>query len=143
MAYSDAMRDRVTLERRSNTTDGGFGQDSVWVSKFSFRCRMRTLSSRELFAYRREGYTNVMRIEAEDTIRRWQNKDGKRGTSLRDYMQHPELEHVRLVHHGVSGARTFNPVGVVRPMEGLHDTAQNHVWIDCVETPILTGQMDA
>jgi hypothetical protein len=141
MAYVDAMRDRGLLEQRDDTTDGGFGQSAStnqWAPTFSIAGRLRTLSARELRAYRRDGYETVMRFETTDNIGRTSNKAGFVTNSLRQYLQSNQA-HFRLNIRG----RTLNIIGIVRPMEGLHDTAGHHVWLDCIETPIPTGHMDA
>jgi head-tail adaptor len=137
--YSDALRDRVSFQTRGLSVSGtGFGQSNTWSDRVSIPARLRTLSSRELRAYERGGYVNVQRIEADDRIRKTSNKSWG-GTSLREYLQSSSLDEFRIIHRG----RTLNVIGVVKPTEGLHDTAGHHVWIDCIETPIPTGEKDA
>jgi head-tail adaptor len=134
MSYSDQLRDRVMIQQRVNTSDSGFGQTNVWTDLRSMPARVVTLSGRELKAYQRDGYEQVMRVVCDDNIRRTNETN-----SLQAVLHDPTGQHLRLMYRG----RTLNPVGVVRPMEGVHDTAAHHVFIDCVETPIYTGEMDA
>ncbi len=134
MSYDDQLRDRVTIQQRVNTPDGGFGQASPWTDLRSIPARVTTVSARELRAYQRDGYEQVMRVVCDDSIRRTNGTN-----SLQAMFHDPNQPHYRIMYRG----RTLNPVGVVRPLEGVHDTAAHHVFIDCIETPILTGQMDA
>jgi head-tail adaptor len=134
MSYDDQLRDRVTIQQRTNTADGGFGQTTTWDDLRSIPARVTTVSGRELKAYQRDGYEKVMRVVCDDAIRRTNGTN-----SLQAIIEDPTQAHYRIMYRG----RTLNPVAVVRPLEGVHDTAAHHVFIDCIETPIKVGQMDA
>lgn len=109
-------------------------QTTSWDNVLSVSACVHSLSGRELRAYEREGYTQVMRVQVDAGMRRVNGKD-----VVSDWLLDPTLEQYRIWYRG----RTLNAVGIVRPTEGVHDTMAGVMFIDCIETPIPVGNLDA
>lgn len=132
--YDDLLRNRMTLQKRTLTADGGGGQTSSWDDLLSLPMMITSLSGRAAMVYEREGFTNVMRILASNDIRRTQGTNG-----LRELLYDSSLENFRVMYRG----RTLTIVAVVHPSEGLHDTIPHAMYLDCIETPMPVGEVDA
>lgn len=122
-----------TLQRDVLTADGTGGDTGVWTSLASFPMRLHTVSARQAFAYKREGFENVIRVQAENRLA----KRVAGHKTLRDLMMASGETKLRILFRG----RTLSPIGTKYPNDGMI-TGNGHVLIDCIETPQPVGYMD-
>lgn len=133
MSYADFIRDRIDIQRRVTTSDGGFGQTDSWVTVLSIGARIFPLSGKELLTYQREGYQNVLRVACEDRIPLTSST-----TSLRAMLQDYTSEQYRFRWQ----SRTLQIRGITVPLNGFSDTPTRAIYIDCTEQPMPVGDVD-
>jgi len=132
--FNDYLRDSVTIQQSVQTPDGGGGQNETWTPILTRPARVSSVTGRQKVVYQREGFENVERVMLDDSIPRTLTK-----TSMRELLYAADEEQFRLLFRG----RTLTIVGVIQPSHGIHDTMANVLFVDCVETPMPVGHLDA
>lgn len=125
-----------TLKQMVNTDDTGFGFDTTWQAIGALRMRVTTAASNIRLAYEREGFNNVMTMQALNFLPR--RILGYK--TLRELLLgiQPLEERMRIDYEG----RTMSIVGVRFPNEGQIHGRNSIINIDCVETPQMVGILD-
>ncbi len=136
MAALDHGAKHGTLMQMSHASDGGFGKTTTWSAIGPLRLRLTTVSSSQQLAYQRDGFENVLRIQAENFL----PKRILRYKTLRDLLVGitPIEERMRINYDG----RTLSIIGVRFPNDGEIHGKNSLVSIDCIETPQTVGIMD-
>jgi len=132
MAFDDQLRDRVSVQVRVVTTDSGFGQSDSWIGLLSVPARIAGLNGREIAVYQREGYANVLRVACDNAIRWTSGFD-----CLDELLLSSGLEAMRLEVRG----RKLKILGIVHPVEGMNDSGTDMLYLDCVEYPMIVGDV--
>lgn len=125
-----------TLMQMTVSSDGGMGSDATWPEVGALLMRLTTASSRIRQVYERDGFENVVTVQAIDAL----PVRILGYTTLRDLLQGntPLTKRLRINYQG----RTLTIIGVRMPNDGQVHGGHSVVNIDCIETPQPTGVMD-
>jgi len=124
-----------TLKRQTQVTDAAMGYTTTWGPLTAVRMRLNTGDSKIARYFKREGFENVLVIQAEDRLPT--HVEGH--TSLRRLLLDNTQERMRLDYDG----RTLTIVGVSLPNDGRIHGAASVINIGCVETPQPVGIQDS
>lgn len=125
-----------TLMQMTLSADGGMGKVATWAEIGALRMRLTTASSRTRRTYGRDGFENLVTVQAINAmpVRILGYK------TLRELLQGitPLTKRLRINYEG----RTLSIMGVRMPNDGQVHGANSVVNIDCVETPQPVGVLD-
>lgn len=132
MALTNYLTRHATIEQWVTTDDLAGGQTGVWTARGYTTIYLTTVKSSVAMTYKREGYTNVVRMQTQDSLpRRLLTYK-----FLSEFLRANDQNRVRFLIQG----RTLHPISFRQQAENR--VALPILTLDCSETAPKVGYVD-